>query len=49
MAALAVRRNELPAGSIMHAGAGKPFRKVLLYNQFCGVGHSFYLLSDVEL
>lgn len=49
LSALAVRRKELPVESVMHAGDGKPFRKVLLYNQFRGVSHSFYLLSDVEL
>jgi 3-oxoacyl-(acyl-carrier-protein) synthase len=49
LSALAVRQNELPAGAIMQAGDKKPYRKMLLYNQFRGVNHSFYLLSDVEL
>ncbi len=49
MSALAVRHNGLPTGAVLHAGEKESFRKVLLYNQFQGVGHSFYLLSDVEL
>jgi len=46
LASYLINKNEVPAHAVKNAGTPKPFKKILIYNNYKGIQHSFMLVSN---